>query len=387
EQPPEHKRRVVRGADIGSVLAGLKSLLLGGGAAAKVAATVAVVSASTVVAAAPVQQHRARLHAAPKPAAQALASHASAAPGRPAASVAGPAAAFPAKAGAHAHARPRLQLAAVAFAQIAGSATPDTATVEVPPEPAAIPPAAEPEPAPAAPASEQPAAPPAAVPPNDTGHAEPPQHAPAASASTTAPTDRTTSERSKAETSSGRFGDAKKDATSGQASVPKGGDAEQRKTSLSVGGPTTLPVVTMPVTVSTPVQTIQSTTSRYSGNQPASARSWGPFGATKGNDNQAGPPAAPAPPIATAPAPAPSPGSWWGNDSKGGDWRQSDSGTKGVSSPPAPVVAPPSTVTLPAPVQTLSSPNTSLPVAAPAGFQPGETATGKDRERWKGGHH
>ena len=65
EQPSTAKRRVVRGADLGNVLAAVKSVLLGGGAAAKVAATVAVVSAGTVVAAAPVQQHRAHSHAAP----------------------------------------------------------------------------------------------------------------------------------------------------------------------------------------------------------------------------------------------------------------------------------------------------------------------------------
>ena len=61
EQPPEAKRRLVRGTDLGNLLAGIKSLLVGGGAAVKVAATVAVVSASTVVATAPVVQH-ARSH-------------------------------------------------------------------------------------------------------------------------------------------------------------------------------------------------------------------------------------------------------------------------------------------------------------------------------------
>lgn len=65
ESPPEsaQKRRLARGADLGNVLAGLKSLLLGGGvAAAKVAAVVAVVSAGTVVAASPTQHHRAPGH-------------------------------------------------------------------------------------------------------------------------------------------------------------------------------------------------------------------------------------------------------------------------------------------------------------------------------------
>jgi RNA polymerase sigma factor (sigma-70 family) len=74
EQPAEPKRRrLVRGADLANVLAGLKSLLLGGSAAVKVAAAVAVVSATTVVAAAPVQQHTSRK---PAPALPVVVSHA-----------------------------------------------------------------------------------------------------------------------------------------------------------------------------------------------------------------------------------------------------------------------------------------------------------------------
>jgi RNA polymerase sigma factor (sigma-70 family) len=70
EEPPAPKKRgLVRGADWGNVLAGLKSLLLGGGAAVKVAATVAVVSATTVVATAPVVEHYSRPHAKPAAAA------------------------------------------------------------------------------------------------------------------------------------------------------------------------------------------------------------------------------------------------------------------------------------------------------------------------------
>lgn len=61
EAPSEPKRaRVRRGADLGNLLAGLKSLLLGGSAAAKLAAAVAVVSATTVAATAPVQHRFAR---------------------------------------------------------------------------------------------------------------------------------------------------------------------------------------------------------------------------------------------------------------------------------------------------------------------------------------
>jgi RNA polymerase sigma factor (sigma-70 family) len=63
EEPPERmKRRLLRGFDLGSLVAGLKALLLGGSAAAKVAATVAIVSATTVVAADPVVQHQHRSH-------------------------------------------------------------------------------------------------------------------------------------------------------------------------------------------------------------------------------------------------------------------------------------------------------------------------------------
>ena len=70
EPPAPKKRRLVRGADWGNVLAGLKSLLLGGGAAVKVAATVAVVSATTVAATAPVvQSHSRPSHARPASAA------------------------------------------------------------------------------------------------------------------------------------------------------------------------------------------------------------------------------------------------------------------------------------------------------------------------------
>ncbi len=57
EQPPEPARKRARrhAGDLGNLLAGIKSMLLGSAAAVKVAATVAVISATTVVAAAPVQ--------------------------------------------------------------------------------------------------------------------------------------------------------------------------------------------------------------------------------------------------------------------------------------------------------------------------------------------
>jgi RNA polymerase sigma factor (sigma-70 family) len=65
EAPPELKRAGLRrGADLGNLLAGIKSVLLGGAGAAKVAATVAVVSGATVAATAPVEQHlQSRHHA------------------------------------------------------------------------------------------------------------------------------------------------------------------------------------------------------------------------------------------------------------------------------------------------------------------------------------
>ena len=66
EQPPQPARRVSRAADLGNLIAGLKSLVLGGGAALKVAATVAVVGAASVAVAGPVSHHHA-VPAKPKP--------------------------------------------------------------------------------------------------------------------------------------------------------------------------------------------------------------------------------------------------------------------------------------------------------------------------------
>jgi RNA polymerase sigma factor (sigma-70 family) len=63
QEPPERmKRRLLRGVDLGSMVAGFKGLLLGGSAAVKVAAAVAIVSATTVVAADPVVQRQHRSH-------------------------------------------------------------------------------------------------------------------------------------------------------------------------------------------------------------------------------------------------------------------------------------------------------------------------------------
>jgi RNA polymerase sigma factor (sigma-70 family) len=102
DQPPEtKKRKLVRGADLGNLFAGIKSLLLGGGAAAKIAATVAAVSAGTVVAAAPMQEHRAQSHE-PATAVTPVANAHPAA--RSSSSTARPAASVPAAGAAHAKA-------------------------------------------------------------------------------------------------------------------------------------------------------------------------------------------------------------------------------------------------------------------------------------------
>jgi len=387
EQPPESKRRIVRGADIGNVLAGLKSLLLGGGAAVKVAATVAVVSASTVVAAAPVQQHRGHSPAAPRPSVRATAP---VAPSSGTTSVAGPVSAFPVKTGAQV--RPRLQLvAALAFAelagteiagtQIAGTVTPEALTVVAPAEPAASEPGlaapAASAPAASAPAASAPAPPasePAAAQPADAPRVER-QHGPA---TTQAPAEKTTSDKavsgkSNGETSSGRSGEPRKDTTSGQGSAAqagqgtpggtsdsqsksdktdsqgksdsKGSDSEQR-TSSSAGGTATPPAATTPATP--PAQAIQAATSLSTTSQ-VSSTAWS-------SSQSSG-----------APSAGPAGSSKDGNDSKGTDAKKRDPDKSGASSPPA-----------------LSSGPASLPAAAPAGVQSGATPTSRGKDRPKG---
>ena len=382
EQPPESKRRIVRGADIGNVLAGLKSLLLGGGAAVKVAATVAVVSASTVVAAAPVQQHRGHSPAAPRPSVRATAP---VAPSSGTTSVAGPVSAFPVKTGAQV--RPRLQLvAALAFAelagteiagtQIAGTVTPEALTVVAPAEPAASEPglAAPAASAPAASAPAPPASEPAAAQPADAPRVER-QHGPA---TTQAPAEKTTSDKavsgkSNGETSSGRSGEPRKDTTSGQGSAAqagqgtpggtsdsqsksdktdsqgksdsKGSDSEQR-TSSSAGGTATPPAATTPATP--PAQAIQAATSLSTTSQ-VSSTAWS-------SSQSSG-----------APSAGPAGSSKDGNDSKGTDAKKRDPDKSGASSPPA-----------------LSSGPASLPAAAPAGVQSGATPTSRGKDRPKG---
>jgi RNA polymerase sigma factor (sigma-70 family) len=332
EQPPETKRRIVRGTDVGNILAGLKALLLGGGAAAKVAATVAVVSAGTVVAAAPVQQHRPHptpAPAAPAPAAPARASG-TAAPSGAAAGTASPAAAAPAKATvAPAHLwRIRSHVAGPTSAP----AVPDAGTSAAAPPTLAPVDTGPPTPVPAPPASEPAAAPPAAAPP-----AAAPRGAP-----TPAPAATTTSDKSKTEASSAgpSQGTSESPGTSGQnvkgdksgksdskgtdSEQPKGTVSEQPKGTVTTPGATTLPVVTAPVTPTTP-PTTQTTP-----DQPTSQRS----GSQSSGDKRTIRPA-PASPTVTvtvsAPAPAPASGSSTGTD---------DSQT-----PPAAVSTPQTTVT------------------------------------------
>jgi RNA polymerase sigma factor (sigma-70 family) len=224
EQPPETKKRKrVRGADLGNILAGIKSLLLGGGAAAKVAATVAVVSASTVVAAAPVQQHRAKAH---HPSAPPAASVRAARPASsPAASVAGPASSFP-TAGAKHSARalphgPRGHLGALGLSGGATASQLAEGTPAAPaPEPAPVAAGAAPtEPATTPEPPAQPAPAPAADPPRSS-----PAPTPAPPAGDKSKTDGSSTPSSKngdsQSSGDGKSGDAMKGSSSTTAVIP-----------------------------------------------------------------------------------------------------------------------------------------------------------------------
>ena len=140
EEPPApaQKRRMVRGADLGNLLTGLKSLLFGGGAAAaKVAAVVAVVSAGTVVAASPARHH-ARTHT---PAAPTTSAPAVSPP------VSGLASIRPAPAPVPVHAAPR-PAARVPAPTSTGTPAPTTSDTVVPTAPPASAPVAAPVDAP-----------------------------------------------------------------------------------------------------------------------------------------------------------------------------------------------------------------------------------------------
>ena len=180
EQPPEpaQKRRMVRGADLGNLLTGLKSLFLGGSAAAaKVAAVVAVVGAGTVVAGSPAPH--ARTHV-------------------PAARTQAPAAVAPiVPSGIDVHRPAPVRHPRHAAGRVEVSSAPTAVTV---PAPAISAPTTQPVAPPPAPSSDEPAAPAAAsvvpAPPAPALHAPsapaPPTPAPPASATppeATAPDD------------------------------------------------------------------------------------------------------------------------------------------------------------------------------------------------------
>jgi RNA polymerase sigma factor (sigma-70 family) len=337
EQPPERKRRLVRGADLGNILAGLKSLLLGGATAAKVAATVAVVSASTVVAAAPVQQHRQHSHA-PGRATPAVSDALPVQKTGAAVSVAssaGPAASFPGVS-------PKLRVHRPAATHLVPLATfgsgpgavlaldPSAETpAPVPTVPDATPPASAP--APAAPAPAAPAPAPAASSPAPAAAPEPAHAAPAAPAPAS-PSDKSQSGDSGKSTDKGQSSDrgkstAKSPSDQSQPAVPSGSQsssASSGSTGKDAGQPKQAITVATTATV-----TVTATTPAATTPQPTTPAATTPLPT----------PAAPAPPSSAK---------------GGGDSGKKDSGKKS-SAPapapvtPAPVVAPPTTTTQPAP--------------------------------------
>lgn len=380
EQPPERKRRVVRGTDLGNLLAGLKSLLLGGGAAVKVAATVAVVSASTVVVTAPVVQYRVQSH---RPQSLAVKSSTSSAPAAQAGSqavvlqagsIAGPEAAFPGKRGAPDHAR-RLVLGflapGLAAAQVTGASAPDGSSADAPPAPAA---------ADAAPAADStPASAPA------TGAQAEPQHVPAAPV---APAEKSTPSGQGATTiGSSNTNAPDVNTTDVKATDSKATDSQQPASSTSggtpsttqpvVAPPTTQPVVAPPTTAPTPIVQTKTTTQTQTIQAPAVIPMAPSTAAQYGTQSSSPPPTVPsdsssstAQPVVTTPPVVPAPV---------------------VSAPPAvttssapasnpvtrtPVIAPPTTTTQPAPV--VSSPTIKL--------SSGSTSIGIPKDTsWKSG--
>jgi RNA polymerase sigma factor (sigma-70 family) len=360
EQPPEPKRRLVRGADLGNVLAGLKTLLLGGGAAVKVAATVAVVSATTVVAAAPVQQHQQKAHAPARHVPAASASlPAQSGTATSVVSSAGPAASFPGVTPKQRHLRVRAAAPIVPFAVSGGHS-------EIAPEPSAPAPADPPPPASAAsapaPADPPPPAPAASPPaPATPAPASAPPAAPAASApATTSDKGSNSSDKGAASEAPSSSSDAKgKDTQSGSVapitpppSTPSGRDAAQSKQLV--------PIVPTSITQVVPAAPIATTTNGSAGNDASSAPAPKlPPGLVKNGTVTL--PVTPVTPIATTPqtttpaattpvttAPAPTQPSSSSGASKGSDnGRPNDSNRR--SSAPAPVVALPATVIQPVP--------------------------------------
>jgi RNA polymerase sigma factor (sigma-70 family) len=149
---PAQKRRMVRGADLGNILTGLKSIFFGGAAAAaKTASVVALVGAGTVAVAAP-DQHQPRSHAPASPPA--------AAP-TPSAPVQGPGSVRTAPARVSRPTHPSISKAAATSATRPAIADPPVVAAEASPPPATqgtpasppVSPAAAPTPAREAPAS------------------------------------------------------------------------------------------------------------------------------------------------------------------------------------------------------------------------------------------
>jgi RNA polymerase sigma factor (sigma-70 family) len=342
EQPPEaKKRKLVRGADLGNVLAGIKSLLLGGGAAAKIAATVAVVSAGTVVAAAPVQQHRAHSHRPTAPATSQAVSTAPASSGR--SSVAGPAASFPAAGSEHGATAPG-RLKAANFATL-GSApggtlsSPDDSAVAAPPV----------EPVPVA-------TPPAVAPPEQVVP-QPAAGTPQPATPTPAPNDKSKSERGT--TPSPKGGDSQGNGGNGD---PKGRDSEGSTTPPPAATPTVQPGGSAPSTGTD----AKGSDAKGNGDKADDSKKATTPGVT---------------PPASGTAPAPDATTQPGNGN--GDAKKGDSDKKNAStdtSPPAPAasVTPPANPAVPDP----AAPAPVMSVLANGGA-PGPAAAGGGKSKDK----
>jgi RNA polymerase sigma factor (sigma-70 family) len=386
EQPSTAKRRVIRSADLGNVLAAVKSVLLSGGAAAKVAATVAVVSAGTVVAAAPVQQHRAHSHAAPTHAKHAV-KHAAARHTAPPTThrvvsrVAPHEAAVPVKR-SHVPARRRAHASAVVARAHVRRFSPAVPRVSGSPDDrAAAPPAADSgtaDPTPTAPAS------PPAAPQADTGHAEVQQTPPPpATPASDAPKKDTIAAGQKGP------GDAKKS------------DSDHR-TSGSPGATTTSPPVVRTAPVGVTVKTTQPLAAAGIQLSPRTAAQYPPAPAQSSGDAATGSTAspavqsggtqsgAPATPAVTAPgvtAPAvTAPAVTTPAVTAPAVTTPAVSAPTPATAPskkPAPVVARPTATTQPAPV--VARPTTTTqpaPVVSSAGakLSTGPTSAGRSRK-------
>jgi RNA polymerase sigma factor (sigma-70 family) len=319
EQPPTAKRRVVRGADLGNVLAGLKSLLLGGGAAVKVAATVAVVSATTVVAAAPIEQHRLHLRPVPKPAAPVTApSGITSTQGAAVTSVTAPVVFAPARGAAvRTGVRRHVHATAPAVGQPASALAPQSPTLAAPQE--AVPAAATAvEPAPAT-SQAPPASEPAAEPKKDAAPAQTSSaqtdSAQTGSPQTGSPQSGSTTGTSGSTGTTGTSGAPTTGAGSGTAGTTgTSGDSGQQTTSAGNGSSTSTPAVSQSgktITVPPVIKIAPSTAAQYpttqssgSGSSSSGSGSSGSSGSSQGGVTT---PVVATPPATTAPAPVVAP--------------------------------------------------------------------------------